>query len=217
MKDLGVLKYFLGIEVAHSNAGIFLSQRKYALDILIETVHTLAQFFSNPQVAHWDAAIRVLRYIKVIRRHVPSLVDHYPGIFILLGQCPVSWKTKKQPTIARSSAEAEYRVMAVTTCELKWLKFLLRSFGVLHPQPIWLFCDSQFALHIVKNPIFHERTKHIEVDCHFIRNELQDHNISPTYVPTSHQLADILTKALGRQQFIFLLCKLDICDLHAPN
>ena len=107
--------------------------------------------------------------------------------------------------------------MAVTTCELKWLKSLLRSLGVLHSVPMKLFCDSQSTLHIAKNPVFHERTKHIEVDCHLVRAALKANTISTSYVPTGHQLADILTKALGRQSFSFLCRKLGICDLHAPT
>ena len=78
---------------------------------------------------------------------------------MFLGNSPISWKTKKQHTVSRSSVEAEYRSMATTTCELKWLKALLHSLGVAHPRPMQLYCDSQAALHIAANPIFHERTK----------------------------------------------------------
>lgn len=80
------------------------------------------------------------------------------GWLVFLGQSPVSWKTKKQPTVSTSSAEAEYRSMAAVACELKWLEALLLSLGVQHPKAIKLFCDSQSALHIAKNPVFHERT-----------------------------------------------------------
>ncbi|WMV49466.1 hypothetical protein MTR67_042851, partial [Solanum verrucosum] len=94
--------------------------------------------------------------------------------FVLLGNSPISWKTKKQQTVSRSSSEAEYRSMTTTTCELKWLKEILSSVGVTHPTPIRLYCDSQSALHITKNPVFHERTKHIERDCHFLRDEITE-------------------------------------------
>lgn len=106
--------------------------------------------------------------------------------------------------------------MANTICELTWLKAILSSLGVLHPQPIQLYCDNQAALHIAKNPVFHERTKHIEVDCHFVRDEVLKNTIQPSYVPSRTQLADIFTKALGTKQFLFLLSKLGIQNLHAP-
>ena len=107
--------------------------------------------------------------------------------------------------------------MTAITGELKWLKDLLHSFGISHSHPMRLHCDNQATLHIVKNSIFHERTKHIEVDYHFIRNKYLTGNISPTYVPTHAQLIDIFTKALGPTQFTSLLCKLEICHLHAPT
>ncbi|KAL0453671.1 UNVERIFIED_CONTAM: hypothetical protein Slati_1345200, partial [Sesamum latifolium] len=90
------------------------------------------------------------------------------GYFILLGRSPISWKTKKQHTVSRSPAETKYRSIASTACELKWLKGLPFSLGVAHDEPIRLYCDNQAAMHIAANPVFHERTKLIEVDCHFI-------------------------------------------------
>ncbi|GJV24873.1 copia protein [Tanacetum coccineum] len=109
--------------------------------------------------------------------------------------------------MSRSSSEAKYRLMATTRCELKWLKGLLNSLGVTHPKPMRLFFDNQVALHIVANPVFHERTKHIEVDCHFVHDEILSGNLAPSYVHTSTQLVDIFTKALGNQQFHDILSK----------
>ncbi|XP_048490033.1 uncharacterized protein LOC125491993 [Beta vulgaris subsp. vulgaris] len=91
----------------------------------------------------------------------------------------ISWKTKKQQTVSRSSSKVEYRSMASVTCELKWLKSFLLSLGVNHPKAIPLFC----ALHIAQNPVFHERTKHIEVDCHFVHNAIVDGLVAPSMSP----------------------------------
>ena len=107
--------------------------------------------------------------------------------------------------------------MANATCELKWLKDILSSLNILHTQPMRLYCDSQAALRIAKNPDFHERTKYIEVDCHFVRDEILKNNIRPSYVPTRTQLADIFSKAHGTRQLLLLLIKLGIQNLHAPT
>ncbi|XP_074265490.1 uncharacterized protein LOC141587925 [Silene latifolia] len=129
----------------------------------------------------------------------------------------VSWKTKKQHTVSLSSAEAEYRSIAAIICELKWLKGLLTSLDVPISCSMQLFCDNQSAIHLAQNPVFHERTKHIEVDCHFVCDAISEGLVAPTHVSTTEQLADIFTKALGVQQFHYLLRKLGILDLHAPT
>ncbi|XP_048496153.1 uncharacterized mitochondrial protein AtMg00810-like [Beta vulgaris subsp. vulgaris] len=307
MKDLGSLKYFLGIEVTRSASSLFLCQRKYTLDIIVEvgllgakpfgvpmeqnhrlshdtsalfdepewyrrlvgrfiylavsrpnlaySVHILSQFLQATHISHWDAAMRVVRYLKGTPGHgclshhaallfwVASFLEgilpylgrqrrgwcdsdwaacpitrrSLSGWLVSWGHSPISWKTKKQHTVSLSFAEAEYRSMTAITCEFKWLKGILLSLGVHHPKAISLFCDSLSALHIAHNPVFHERMKHIEVDCHFVRDAIKDGLLAPSYVPTTTQLAEVFTKALGKSRFDLLISKLGICSPHAPT
>ena len=141
---------------------------------------------------------------------------------MFIGGNLIYWKSKKQDVVARSSAEAEYRAMTLATCECIWLKHLLQELRFRKDEQMKLICDSPAALHISSKPVFHERTKYIEVDCHFIREKIAFGCMTTTFVNSNDQLTDIFTKPLRGHRIIcfffaltleyiyvfFLLCKL---------
>jgi len=198
-------------------------------------VQYLSQFLQNPRTPHFTALLHTLSYIQGTITHgillkasnqltlqafsdsdwaaCPSTRRSVTGYLILLGTSPISWKSKKQSTVSRSSSEAEYRAMAQAASEITWLVRLLAELGANNLTPVTLHCDNQSALHIARNPVFHERTKHIEIDCHFTREKVLDGLLQLTYMPTKSQLADVLTKILPSSQFQNLLTKLGMVNL----
>ncbi|RVW75762.1 Retrovirus-related Pol polyprotein from transposon RE1 [Vitis vinifera] len=139
------------------------------------------------------------------------------GYFTFVGGNLVTWKSKKQNVVARSSAEAEFRGMALGLCEALWLRLLLQDIGYLSRQPIRLFCDNKAAYDIAHNPVQHDRTKHVEVDRFFIKEKLDDKIVELPKIRSEDQLADILTKAVSSQVFSKFLDKLGMCDIYAPT
>jgi len=113
------------------------------------------------------------------------------------------------------AAESEYKVMAHTACEIVWLKNLLIELGFRQLRPMLMHCDNQFAIYIVQNHVFYEMTKHIEIDCHFVRDAWTNKMVTFQFTPSSKHSADLLIKALSPQVFSNLCNKLGVLDVYA--
>lgn len=290
IKDLGPMRYFLGMEVARSKNGIVVSQQKYILDLLKETgmsgcrpadtpmdpnaklweegsvpvdtgryqrlvgkliylshtrpdiafsVSVVSQFMHSPFEEHLEAVYRILRYLKgnpgkglffkkTSERNVSIFTDaDWAGSVTdrrsTSGYCTyvwgnlVTWRSKKQGVVARSSAEAEFRAMAQGICEGLWIHRVLEELKMKIELPLKLYSDSKAAISIAHNPVQHDRTKHIEIDRHFIKEKLDAGIICLPFVTSSQQTADILTKSLARPTFEHLIGKLGMIDIYAPT
>ncbi|XP_052623860.1 uncharacterized mitochondrial protein AtMg00810-like [Lactuca sativa] len=282
VKDLGDLNYFLGLEVSYTDDGLFLSQSKYAHDILDRAnllhakpvgtplasheiftstgtsysnpteycslvgvlqyltitrpdisyaVNQISQFLQNPTIDHFQGVKRILRYIKgtvsfglTFKKPNDTSILGYSdadwarcietrrstyGYSIFLGGNLVLQSAKKQPMVARSNCESEYRAMANTAVEIVWVTHLLCELHALPPDRPTLLCDKRSALFLSQNPVSHKQAKHIDLDYHFIRELISSGRLCTKFVPTKLQVADIFTKILPRPQFEFfraMLC-----------
>eukprot|EP00253_Pinus_taeda_P027298 PITA_27298 len=188
------------------------------------TVNTLSQFMVEPKRAHWVVTKLVLRYIQGTIEHgllytrgndirlsgftdadwAGSSVDRKStiGYCFNIGSRMTSWCSRKQKFVALSSAEAEYMVASTTSCEAIWLRKLLVNLLRRRMEATRIMCDNQSCIKLSENPVFHDRSKHIDIRCHFVRDRVQRGALWFRYTPTGEQVADILTKALGRTKFV---------------
>lgn len=290
IKDLGPLRYFLGMEVARTNKGISVSQRKYTLDLLKETgmlgarpaytpmelnqkltirpdgtavnqeryqklvgkliylshtrpdisfpVSVVSQFSSSPQKEHLTAVYRILRYLKRTPglglffekgsiKNVELYTDaDWGGSKIdrrsTTGYCTyvwgnlVTWRSKKQPVVSRSSAESEYRALSHGVCEGVWIMRLLKEIEAAPDEPIKVWCDNMSTIKIARNPIQHDRMKHVEIDRHFIREKLETKVIDLSHISSEKQTADIMTKSFTQGKFEGLRSNLGMINIYSP-
>jgi histone deacetylase 1/2 len=198
-------------------------------------VNKVCQYLHAPRCTHWSAVKRILRYVKATLSHglllqpsttSPDLLSAFSdadwagnsddrrstgGYAIFYGGNLVAWSARKQATVSRSSTESEYKALANATAELIWVQALLGELGVLQRRPPILWCDNIGATYLSSNPVFHARTKHIEVDFHFVRERVAQKLLQIRFISSKDQLADIFTKPLPLP--LFVACKRNL-NLH---
>lgn len=286
MTDLGLMSYFLGLEVSQGKAGIFFSQQKYVNDLLtkfnmkdcnsvttpmitnhkyclddgeekvdsqlyrslvgsllyltnsrpdiLQATSLLSRFMQSPSKVHFGAAKRVLRYLKGTSSYglfysssdnfklygfsdsdwAGSLDDRRSttGYLFLLGSSAISWSSRKQPSTALSSSEAEYMAVTSATCQAIWLRRILQDMKFEQKEATVIYCDNQSTISMAKNPVHHQRTRHIDIRHHFIREQVAEGSIQLEFCNSREQVADLFTKALPLEKFAYLRDKLQVID-----
>eukprot|EP00253_Pinus_taeda_P030516 PITA_30516 len=159
-------------------------------------VNTLSQFMVEPKRAHWAAAKHVLR----LGRKFSGSKSTFRYCFNI-GSGMTSWCSRKQKFAALSSFEAEYMATSITLCEAIWLRKLLVNLFRRNMEATRIMCDNQSCIKLSENTVFHDRSKDIDIWCHFVRDNVQQGVVQLSYTPTGEQVADILTKALGKSKF----------------
>lgn len=202
-------------------------------------VSIVSRYMHDPRSGHMDVVNRILRYLKgcpgkgiLFSSHGHLRVEGYTdadwagclddrkstsGYCVFVGRNLVSWRSKKQSVVSRSTAEAEFRSMASGLCELLWVKILLVELGLFDKGPLRLYCDNQASISIIHNPVQHDKTKHIEIDRHFIKEKLDGGSLRVSYVKSIDQLADILTKGVSVLSFEDVCSKMGLIDIFAPS
>lgn len=198
-------------------------------------VNRLSQYMQAPTALHWQCVKRVFRYLKGTMDyclHLKPSADldisgfsdadwatntedrkSVAGYCVYLGESLITWSSRKQRAVSRSSTESEYRALADLAAEVAWIRSLLQEIKLNIPRTPILWCDNLSAKALASNPIYHSRSKHIEVDVHYIRDQVLSNKVTVAYVPTSDQTADCLTKALTTTRFSQLRDKLGVVKL----
>lgn len=186
-------------------------------------VNKLAQYMHCPQACHWQAVKRLLRYLKLTCSYGLKLSkssDHTlrvysdsdwdgniddrtstTGYILYYGPNPISWCSKKQGAVACSSTEAEYRAVACALAETNWVTNLLQELKLPLKSPPRIFCDNVGVTYLCHNPLFHSRMKHIAIDFHFVRDQVQRNSVTVHHIHSADQVADTLTKPLAKSAF----------------
>jgi hypothetical protein len=287
MTDLGLLAYFLGLEVKQCSNGIFVSQAKYATEVLkkfamedcdpadnpveygtrltkegegdlvnptyyksivgclryltctrpdiLFGVGLVSRYMERPRSSHLKAAKRILRFIKGTLNYglcysssqnfqitgysdsdwAGSLEDRKSttGFIFFMGETAFTWTSKKQSIVALSTCEAEYIAAASCVCHAIWLRKLMEDLQQKQSEATKIFVDNKSAIALAKNPVHHERSKHIDTRFHFIREHIKEGDVELVHVNTHEQIADIFTKPLKTEVFCYLQKKLGIVKI----
>jgi histone deacetylase 1/2 len=198
-------------------------------------VNKVCQYLSKPTTVHWEAVKRILRYVKGtvstglrIQKNSSTLLSVFTGadwagsaddrrstggFALFFGPTLISWSARKQPTVSRSSTEAEYKALANGTAEAMWIQSLLRELRISQPRPPVLWCDNLGATYLTANPVFHARTKHIEVDFHFLREKVAQGALDVRFISSRDQIADAFTKPATKLMLDKLRSNLNLVSL----
>eukprot|EP00253_Pinus_taeda_P019289 PITA_19289 len=214
MKDLGEMHYCLGLDVWRDSNQTFLSQGKYAKCLLTKfkmdecnAAFVPLQQNNKLQVDDGLKYADATLYRQLVGYKdfdwVGNLDDRRPitGYAFSMGSRVISWCSKKQHTVALSSAEVEYQVMCAATCEAVWLYRILQDAREEKTKAMVINCNNQSSIKLAYNPVFHKNTKHIDTQFHFVREKVQSKEICVEYCNSCDNMADIFTKPLGRLKF----------------
>ena len=193
----------------------------------------------DPRTGHMEAVYQILRYLKGTpgkglwfkANHHLNLEGYCDadwasskddrrstsGYCVFVGGNLVSWRSKKQAVVSRSTAEAEYRAMALTLCEIMWLKGLLKEFQVLKNETMLLHYDNVAAINITNNPVQFDCMKHVEIDRFFIKEKIDSETLKLEYVKSRNQLAASLTKVLSPKDNELACNKMDMLNIFSPS